>query len=334
MDSVVSIPTSTSSTSVEHVEYLVSTPVATSASVPATAPDTSLWETTTSATQWLLEGLHTSTGLPWWGTIVTATLILRFSLFPFAYYNAATQHRLAETVPDMRRLNEARAAALYASRDSGLTGLKRTLHGAKLTLKFFSGCQAIWKKHGAHPIRRVIPLAVQLPCFILFALTWRKMIGASTMPSTVKEALDSAEKAGVGVQDFDLAAVTGTDPQLLLDLQHGGALWFNDLTIADSTMVLPFSVLGISYMSLHFAKKTGGATDGQFFPKLLDAFQVALISGLPVFSNMPAGVYCYMGTSATYGLLFGFAMRSSAFRKAVGLPHRRIQSEPKDISKK
>lgn len=319
-----------------------------------------------------LEGLHSATGLPWWATVVVATLGLRLSLFPFVYYNTATQHRVAATMPDVQRLWVAYREALF-TKDASVpgAGLRRQLHVSRLGLKWFAGTRAIWRKHGAHPLRRVVPLGVQLPCFILFALTWRQMVGASADAASVAHAMAAAVEHGADLaqSDFDIAAGrTEAEIKLLSDLQQEGVLWFKDLTRADYSMALPAAVLSISYANIHFARsplagkppplpslknlracrnspseknryflkltkcsKQSGS-DGKFFPALLDLFQCSLIAAAPMISALPAGVFCFMGTSAVWGLGMGFCMRNNGFRRDVLglpelLPQARLQEE-------
>jgi hypothetical protein len=152
------------------------------------------------------------------------------------------------------------------------------------------------------------------------------MIGSDTSLEGVREQMEIAAKFGVSTESFDIATASGIDTDLLQGIAQGGVLWFTDLTQVDSTLMLPTAVASISYASLHFARGTTSGTDGRFFPKILDAGQVCLISALPLMATLPSGVFCYMGTSATWGLFMGFAMRSENFRRAVGLPTRSVEN--------
>ena len=56
--------------------------------------------------RWGMEALHVSTGMPWFWTIVSATLLTRVILFPFTVRSMRSTAALAPHQPDINRLRE------------------------------------------------------------------------------------------------------------------------------------------------------------------------------------------------------------------------------------
>lgn len=56
--------------------------------------------------QWGMEALHVSTGIPWFWTIVSATLLTRVFLFPFTVRSMRSTAALAPHQPEINRLRE------------------------------------------------------------------------------------------------------------------------------------------------------------------------------------------------------------------------------------
>ncbi|XP_036591177.1 mitochondrial inner membrane protein OXA1L [Trichosurus vulpecula] len=110
----------------------------------------------------LLEFVHVDVGLPWWGTIVTCTVVARCLIFPLIVKGQREAVKINNHMPEIHkfttRMNEAK-----------LSGDKFEFSRA------FSELQLYQKKHDVNPMRGfIIPLA-QAPVFISFFIALREM---------------------------------------------------------------------------------------------------------------------------------------------------------------
>lgn len=149
---------------------------------------------------------------------------------------------------------------------------------------YAAGVNAALKVHQVGLLAAVASPLIQLPVFITFALANRRMIDTH---------------------------VPG--------LETGGLAWFEDLTEADSLLILPALCLGSTYMNLElgFARLHESQTILRF---LKDNLQLLLILGAPVSSTLPAGVFVYWFTSSIYGHAQHFALRNASVREMLGFP--------------
>lgn len=106
----------------------------------------------------LLEVTHVYTGLPWWGTIVTATLLVRVVLFPFYMRSSDNMARMAKIKPELDAIvKEAQEAEHQSQRMQAMMKRKKLM-----------------KEHNVKVLYTVFPL-MQLPVAIGFMRALSKM---------------------------------------------------------------------------------------------------------------------------------------------------------------
>ncbi|XP_059363366.1 mitochondrial inner membrane protein OXA1L-like [Carassius carassius] len=110
----------------------------------------------------LLEFMHVSIGLPWWGAIVAGTIFARCAVFPVIVKAQREAAKLYNVMPEMTKLtnhiNEAKQS-----------GNKFEFSKAYTDLMMFQ------KKHDVNPLRGFLVPMVQAPIFISFFIALRKM---------------------------------------------------------------------------------------------------------------------------------------------------------------
>ncbi|EDV25515.1 uncharacterized protein TRIADDRAFT_23561 [Trichoplax adhaerens] len=112
--------------------------------------------------QHAIDSLHSYVGLPWWGSIMVATAILRALTLPLvvrSYRNSARMNNISPTVS--RLMNKMRAAP---------TQQEAALYSQELRLLF--------QKHNCNPFKSLISPLLQVPVFISFFLGLRRMCTA------------------------------------------------------------------------------------------------------------------------------------------------------------
>jgi YidC/Oxa1 family membrane protein insertase len=251
------------------------------------------------AVQDALQALHDTTGLPWWATLVTATLCVRSSLLPLALYQMRASARFGGAMPYMLQVKDAlqrRFKELDAAAPSGTAGVAVKAEQLRQARR---GLQLTWRKFDCHPAKLFLTPVVHFPVFITYVFAVRDMIRGGE---------------------------EGAAPGLAAE----GALWFPDLTVMDGTYVLPALAIGLTYVNLE--QSLGGGPKSGWLYKCKNALQTAMLL-LGVFtSQLPAGVFMYWVTSASYGIVQTATLRSPAVQKALGLgkpPHEQMRPPPK-----
>ena len=109
--------------------------------------------------QKILEWVHITTGLPWWGTIVVTVLAIRIVTFPIIRTALVNGAKLAIVGPEMKQYTD-RMSAVKA------TGDYEEMQRATMEMRGFL------QKHDLKPFRAMIMPLVQMPVFIglFFAL--------------------------------------------------------------------------------------------------------------------------------------------------------------------
>lgn len=129
------------------------------------------WSTPIGVIQNVLDTMHTTVGLPWWGSIVCCTVVFRFMVLPLAIKGIKNNMKLQAIKPEMDRL-QALMKSKKAQQDPKVKG-----RANQELIKLF-------KKHDTNPLKGLITPMVQLPLFISFFLAMRRMVEAP-VPSFV-----------------------------------------------------------------------------------------------------------------------------------------------------
>ena len=228
-----------------------------------------------------LETVHHATGLPWYLTIVLSTLAVRSSFLPLIVHQLKAGGRYATAAkPEADKLwHLYKEARDRSTKANNVSGL------ARATSLYWRGLRAVLAKHNCRPVSLFGGSLVQLPAFLTFVVSMRHMI---------------------------------RDGGLRSDLAHGGALWFNDLTLPDETLALPVLAIGMTYANLQMS--LGKAPPGTVFHWLKDTGQVLLIAGLPLTTALPQGIFLYWITNAAFSAVQTHAVRADGVRSVLGLP--------------
>jgi len=105
-----------------------------------------------------LNGLHETVGLEWYQSIIVATVIARFTLFPLAVTAMRGTSRLAYASPEMKPIQEA-----YKNNQISQQEMVDKL-------------QAVYKKYGiSSPLAPFAGIVAQMPIFISFFMALRQL---------------------------------------------------------------------------------------------------------------------------------------------------------------
>ncbi|CAI5701474.1 unnamed protein product [Peronospora effusa] len=196
--------------------------------------------------QAVLETVHTTTGLPWWATLMLSGVTLRAAIFPFYVYQIQATQRLMQASTDFRKLFSAYKYARTFTPGSDHKGhLDAILLGRQ-------GIRAVMKKYNTRPIQTVMGGIAYIPIFVVMAYSARDMVRSGNF-------------AG---------------------LESGGLSIWKNLMEMDSTYVLPALAALSTYGNLEMSARTksGLWTDllraGQYGTILAFPFMVSLPQGV------------------------------------------------------
>ncbi|CAM9268392.1 unnamed protein product [Ectocarpus fasciculatus] len=223
-----------------------------------------------------VQAVHHTTGLPWWATIAVATIGVKVSLLPVVVYQAGHMDRMRMAWPEIQTLRSYLATTLEEIPQ------QRVLERWRKYKVFFSGARGVLGMHGTHIRGLFATPLVNLPVFITFVWSIRGMLRDGTVPG----------------------------------LDTGGMLWFVDLTVPDSSLMLPIIGTLCTYTSLEIVKMKGATGWIKFFQ---DGMQTLIILMLPWISTFPQGVFMYWIPSSAFQMGQTYTMKNNKVRELLGL---------------
>ncbi|XP_007523608.1 cytochrome c oxidase assembly protein COX18, mitochondrial isoform X2 [Erinaceus europaeus] len=241
---------------------------------------------------------HAASGLPWWGSIVLTTALLRGAVtLPLAAYQHYILAKVENLQPEIkniaRNLNQevtVRANQLgWSKRVARLTYLKNM---KRLVSE-------LYVRDNCHPFKATVLVWIQLPMWIVMSVALRNF------------STGTAHSEGFSVQE---------------QLATGGILWFSDLTALDSTWILPVS-LGITNLLIVeiFALQRIGMSPFQtYVTHFIRAMSLLMI---PIAATVPSSIVLYWLCSSVMGLSQNLLLRSPRFRRLCRIPLTKSHSD-------
>jgi len=229
--------------------------------------------------------LQASSGLPWWATFASATLLVRSAMLPILRNQILATKKLAEAMPELNFLLQ-----LLKQRLNGIPH-SQVDERVRIVAIFIKGVKACLVLHDISVLKMLFYPLFNISVFVTFIYSLRDMI-----------------KSGI---DGDVVS-----------LQEGGLLWFSDLTSKDTTFLLPLSALGLSYTSLHvaFSGQGGLANQGRVVLFMCDILQSLVLISMPFVLTLPCGVFAYWIPSSLFGIFQTLALRQPFVQKLLRLP--------------
>ena len=126
----------------------------------------------TRALQWLIETVHDTTGLPWWGSIMLTTCGIRLATFPIMLMQIKNTYRLSQARPEVETLVEHLKQEQARGNPNAVS-------------EYQSRVTQVWAKYKANPLKSMVTLFIQAPLFIGFFSALRGM-AAAKVPSLME----------------------------------------------------------------------------------------------------------------------------------------------------
>ncbi|XP_012354944.1 cytochrome c oxidase assembly protein COX18, mitochondrial isoform X2 [Nomascus leucogenys] len=163
----------------------------------------------------------------------------------------------------------------------------------------------LYVRDNCHPFKATVLVWIQLPMWIFMSFALRNL------------STGAAHSEGFSVQE---------------QLATGGILWFPDLTVPDSTWILPISVGVINLLIVEICalQKIGMSRFQTYITYFVRAMSVLMI---PIAATVPSSIVLYWLCSSFVGLSQNLLLRSPGFRQLCRIPSTKSDSETpyKDI---
>ncbi|KAJ0023984.1 hypothetical protein NQD34_003883 [Periophthalmus magnuspinnatus] len=236
-----------------------------------------------------LVGLQEMSGASWWLSIAAATLTVRSTVtLPLAAYQTVILHRVEALQKEISELSlRLRYEVSVKAKEVGWS-LDTCRFQFKKNMKRI--VSELYVRDNCHPFKASILVLVQVPVWISLSLALRDL-------------------------SLDSSAVYSA-------LAAGGALWFKDLTVPDSTWIIPVSLGLTNLLLVELASLQQRPVSGRFQRIVLHSFRAVSLLMIPVSAYVPTCMSLYWLCSSAVGLGHNMILRSPKV-------HRLLQLQPK-----
>ncbi|XP_030622146.1 cytochrome c oxidase assembly protein COX18, mitochondrial isoform X2 [Chanos chanos] len=162
----------------------------------------------------------------------------------------------------------------------------------------------LYVRDNCHPFKASVLVWVQLPMWVCLSLALRNLsTGACHSPTDLQG-----------------------------ELAVGGALWFSDLTLPDSTWIIPVSLglINLLIVEIFALRQLQAPKFQKYVTNFIRGISVVMI---PIAATVPSSMALYWLGSSCVGLGHNLLLRSPRFRKLCRIPPVRSDSDTpyKDI---
>ncbi|KAM4809862.1 cytochrome c oxidase assembly protein COX18, mitochondrial [Rhinophrynus dorsalis] len=253
----------------------------------------------------LLITLQESSGMPWWANIVCATLALRTTVtLPLSVYQMYILAKVENLQPEIETLaKRLRYEVSVYGKQHGWSDKVAKFQFKKNLKRIISG---LYVRDNCHPFKASLLIWIQIPMWIVVSLALRNFSAVTTDTT-----------AGESVQK---------------QLAEGGALWFPDLTLPDSTWILPVSLglVNLLIVEMFALRKIELSRFQKIITNCIRGISVLMI---PIAATVPSSMALYWFSSSCVGLAHNLLLRSPALRRVFRIPRSKSDSDTpyKDI---
>lgn len=241
-------------------------------------------------TEQLLISSQQTTMLPWWAGIICTTLALRTVVtLPLAVYQAAIIAKIEALQKEIADLAQRlRYEISIRAKEKGWSEKTCRYHFKKNLRRIVS---ELYVRDNCHPFKASLLVWVQLPMWVCVSLALRNI--------------------SVGLE------------HILSGLQHelaaGGTLWFPDLTVPDSTWIIPVS-LGLINLLITEVYALSKLEQSKFQKYVTNFIRGLSLVMIPLAATVPSSMALYWFSSSCIGLGHNLLLRSPRFRALCRIP--------------
>lgn len=236
---------------------------------------------------------HDLTGMPWWATIVTSTILIRtcmtLPLSVYQNYILAKVENISLELQDM--VKELKKETAIAKKAFNLTD-KQAMILYKRSLK--KQWQNLIVRDNCHPFKASLLIWFQLPVWVCMSFALRNLV-----------------------------YMTHGDPAAMvtfMELSAGGIGWIPNLTEPDHSWILPvaFGLTNLSIIEIQRLSKL--RQPSKLYNTFTNVFRVFSIVMIPVAASVPSCMCLYWMTSSGIGLVQNLVLLSPSLRRKLRIP--------------
>lgn len=246
--------------------------------------------------QQAIENVHEFSMMPWCGTIIGGTLVLRAVLtLPLAVKQNQTIAQMELLQPQLEViLKSVKADVATKARENGKTEKEIKI---LMTKEIKSYTNAFYKSKGISRVGLMLLPWVQMPLWILISLAMRNISGVGD--GRVSSAADS--------------------PTPTAGIETEGFFWLTDLSVTDPYYVIPVLLFLTNFLNLRL-NALQSRKRSRFSVIVTRTCEVLTISITYISTLLPAAMTLYWVTSSTYGLAQNIAMKYPKVKRLLGVP--------------
>ncbi|XP_050801014.1 cytochrome c oxidase assembly protein COX18, mitochondrial [Gopherus flavomarginatus] len=245
-----------------------------------------------------LVALQAGTGLPWWLSIVCAGAVLRTGLtLPLAAHQGHVLAKLENLQPEIENLaKRLRYEVSIRGKQLGWSEKVARFHFRKNLGRIVS---ELYVRDNCHPFKASLLMWIQIPVWVFVSIALRNF--------------------SVGAADSEVLAVQE-------QLSTGGTLWFTDLTVPDSTWILPVSLglLNLLIVEIFALRKLELSRFQKYATNFIRGLSVLMV---PIAATVPSSMALYWLSSSFMGLSHNLLLRSPTFRRLCRIPRTKSDSD-------
>ncbi|XP_046614688.1 cytochrome c oxidase assembly protein COX18, mitochondrial-like [Neodiprion virginianus] len=237
---------------------------------------------------------QSTTGLPWWATIVLTTVIVRSTLtLPLSLY----QHYIIAKVQNLNIEMSDIVKKLQAEANVAVSHYKcpedhaRMLYNTKVKEKW----DELIQRENCHPGKGYIVLWTQIPLWITISAALRNLCFMLPPGRT------DAEKN-------------------FLDLTTGGFGWVTNLVAIDQFCIVPISVGLFNLANIEIMNLLKTTEDTRLQKCLLYFLRFISIAMIPISMYVPSCMCLYWASSSAFGIVQNLLLQSPKVRRLAGIP--------------
>ncbi|MFT7806340.1 hypothetical protein Z043-105923 [Arapaima gigas] len=249
-------------------------------------------------TEQLLVSVQQVTGLPWWASIICTTMALRTAItLPLGVYQMVILAKVEALQAEIADLAKRLSYEVSVGAKQQGWSEKTCQYQFKKNLRRI--VSELYVRDNCHPFKASLLVWVQLPMWVCLSLALRNL--------------------STGGPVANPSAFQG-------QLATGGALWFPDLTLPDSTWVMPVSlgIINLLIVELFSLRKIEPSTFQKFATNFIRGISVVMI---PIAATVPSSMALYWLSSSCVGLGHNLLLRSPRFRRLCRIPITRSDSD-------
>ncbi|XP_030380261.1 cytochrome c oxidase assembly protein COX18, mitochondrial [Scaptodrosophila lebanonensis] len=258
------------------------------------------WQTLSNSTpvaymQDAVTQIHDYSGLPWWASIVLSTFIFRSAVtLPLTIYQHKITARLEKITMEMPAIVE------ELKREAAIAKQKFKWSEKHTQIIFRRSIKKQWQKlivrDNCHPMKTIIVLWGQMPLWIFQSVALRNLVYMLPDPTTLKAQIIATE------------------------LTIGGFGWIPNLTVVDSSYILPVALGLINLGIIELQSMSRARKPTRLQNNATNVFRVLSIVMVPVACTVPSALCVYWVASSSFGLAQNLLLLSPEVRRAVGIP--------------